>query len=319
VVLYDNPSTGSGQGLSSTAYPGNSTCNDQLADDFVVPAGQAWNINEVDVGAISPIQEEAIGNGDAPSRVNVFIYPDAGGVPGTTALFTALDLPATNQPSYHVPLTGVPSLGSGTYWISVQQNGALCGEGRQTWDWELRTPLLPGSPGEAAGRDFFSESSCTEWAPISNGNCRDANEDTDLVFTLFGDLATPAAGGSSPATCLNLSAQAANFHPRKPKRPFQLGVRTKFTVPTPSSVELDATLGFNGQSASLGHHAFGDLGVRKLRFALPSAAQGLQHGDKVTLSMHAVITPINKCAGAATQDLTVKTRVVNVQTTLLLP
>ena len=89
----------------------------------------------------------------------------------------------------------------------------------------------------------------------------------------------------------------------------------------PSGVELDASITTaDGKTESLGKHSFGDIGARKLRFALPAALKGtLQHGDKVTLTMHAVVSPSSKCTGSYTQDLSLKTRVINVQSSLLLP
>ena len=47
------------------------------ADDFVVPAGQTWNITEVDVAG-----EYSVGGGPAAS-FNVFFYADCATLPGT--------------------------------------------------------------------------------------------------------------------------------------------------------------------------------------------------------------------------------------------
>ena len=54
---------------------------DRTADDFPVPAGQTWSINEVDVGGAYV--------GTPPGTVNVFIYADASGQPGASGVSNA--------------------------------------------------------------------------------------------------------------------------------------------------------------------------------------------------------------------------------------
>ena len=56
--------------------------DDQVADDFVVPAGQTWNISQVNVAG-----QYFSGIGQADS-VNVFVYPNSGTLPGATAVCT---------------------------------------------------------------------------------------------------------------------------------------------------------------------------------------------------------------------------------------
>jgi hypothetical protein len=72
-VLYDQTS---GSGTNSLASQNFGTANDpfdcQAADDFVVPAGETWNIESVDAPG-------AYFNGVGPAvDFNVFFYSDAG-------------------------------------------------------------------------------------------------------------------------------------------------------------------------------------------------------------------------------------------------
>ena len=81
--------------------------DDELADDFAVPAGLGWNIDTVEVGG-----EYFNGPGPATS-VNVNFYANgAGNLPGTL-LQSRPNLAFTNGPSFSIPITPVVSLGQG--------------------------------------------------------------------------------------------------------------------------------------------------------------------------------------------------------------
>lgn len=132
-VLYDQTDSAATPNANS-ASPNYSPSNlfsvgnyDRTADDFMVPDGATWSINEVDVtGAY---------NANPGSVVNVYIYPDAGGQPGT-ASFTQEGITAAGGPNYQVPLTGVPNLTAGRYWITVQQDAS---GGGGYWSWGTRS------------------------------------------------------------------------------------------------------------------------------------------------------------------------------------
>ena len=75
VVLYDQSTGDSGAAISSQNFGSDlDAYDDQAADDFVVPAGHAWRIKEVDV--IGGYTE-----GAAESQ-HITIYGDHNGVPG---------------------------------------------------------------------------------------------------------------------------------------------------------------------------------------------------------------------------------------------
>ena len=122
---------------------------DRTADDFTVPPGHVWSLDGIDVsGAYS---------GSPPGTVNVYVYPDASGKPGSE-LFSQSDIAASGGPNYIVPLAGFPNLSSGTYWVTVQQQGAGLGY----WSWTTRT-VQTGGP----ARWFGPAMSCpsNSWSP----------------------------------------------------------------------------------------------------------------------------------------------------------
>src|SRR5439155_2376121 len=79
VVLYDqinNPAPTPGGVTSQDFEAAFDPFDSSAADDFVVPAGQTWNITEVDVAG-----EYTVGGGPAAS-FNVFFYSDTATLPG---------------------------------------------------------------------------------------------------------------------------------------------------------------------------------------------------------------------------------------------
>jgi hypothetical protein len=117
-----------------------------LADDFVVPANETWNVNKIVVfgyetggttGASSITQVGLeIWNG-APNAGGAMIWGNRAGNHLTTASFSNIyrcfngDFVSTNRPVYRLECTpvGIPALQAGTYWLVQQQagNAALTG------------------------------------------------------------------------------------------------------------------------------------------------------------------------------------------------
>jgi hypothetical protein len=136
-VLYDQTDSPSGFGTFSQR---DDAVDLQIADDFIVPSGQSWSLQSVDVdGAYDA------GSSGPITSANVFLYADGGGLPGGQlfALQGVSPLNGTAGPDFTVPLTGSPQLASGAYWVSVQVN--LPGAGTSIWDWQTRN-AQSGSP-----------------------------------------------------------------------------------------------------------------------------------------------------------------------------
>jgi hypothetical protein len=103
------------------------TSFDRTADDFTVPAGQEWSLNEVDVTG-------AYGGGTPGSQVNVYVARDSAGIPGPLVIDEQA-ITATGGPSYTIPLVSVPPLTPGTYWLTVQQDNVFSAY----WSWGTRS------------------------------------------------------------------------------------------------------------------------------------------------------------------------------------
>jgi len=93
VVLYDQYNNPGGAASLSATFTDFPTFSSDLADDFVVPGGETWNVQSIDADGV-------YFNGPGPAtNWNVFIYADNGGLPGTQVYST------TNQPVSQVGTT----------------------------------------------------------------------------------------------------------------------------------------------------------------------------------------------------------------------
>jgi hypothetical protein len=131
-VLYDqyNNIAPSNQAVSSNDAPP-AAGDTKGADDFVVPAGSSWSLTGVDA------------RGDdlnASAAFNVYVYADAGTLPG--GLLAARESLPNNGalPDHSVTLSPPIDLQPGTYWLTVQSDTT------NGWGWAGRT-VQTGSAG----------------------------------------------------------------------------------------------------------------------------------------------------------------------------
>jgi len=178
-VLYDQNGTDSGIGIVSQNFETSfDAYDDRAADDFTVPVGTKWTVNEIDVTG-------TYFNGSGPAvSENVTIYNDKGGKPGraidglhSSMVVTGID---NGTGSFTMTLPTPVKLKPGTYWMAVQVNMdfGLGGE----WGWENQTTVA-GTPavwrngGDGFGTGcvtFTTETTC-----IADGQ-------GDHMFTLKG-------------------------------------------------------------------------------------------------------------------------------------
>jgi hypothetical protein len=175
-VLYDQTDFPESGGSLSDDFD-NNTLDTQLADDFSVPAGQSWQISQVDAPGIRV--------GIPPPTIDVFLYANGGTLPGAQ-LFHQAGITATGGPNYSIPLAGAPSLGSGTYWISVVQDGVM--HGTTDWYWNLRTNQS-GNPAAFRNPGNGFATGCTDWGQLTA--CNGGGPPEDLLFKLSGTAALP--------------------------------------------------------------------------------------------------------------------------------
>ena len=201
-VLYnqtDNATT-SNHGSNDWIAP-NEGFTDQIADDFIVPSGQSWQISGVDV----------LGIGDPASpTIDIFIYANAGSLPGAE-LFRQ-SVVATNEPDYSVAVSGTPNLNPGTYWISVQQTGTEVGT---AWYWMERS-VQSGNPAAYRNPGGSSVATCTAWSVRST--CFPSSP-PDELFRLSGTASVyPPPTPPTPATPTGQRAAALNKCKKKHKK-----------------------------------------------------------------------------------------------------
>jgi len=162
------------------------------ADDFVVPANTAWVINSVEVTGIYDGDPAAT---HTASSVNVWFYGNSGTLPTATPIYTATAVVPSSGIStgnFVIPLNSPPTLGAGTYWLSVQANMAYIGPDTRDrqWSWRERT-VQSNNP--AAWRNpggDFNSGICLTWG-VLDGTCLDSNAHSpDLLFKLSGSTAT---------------------------------------------------------------------------------------------------------------------------------
>lgn len=154
-VLYDQTGNDLGIGVVSQNFETSFDAYDsQGADDFTVPSGVNWRVQEVDVVGVY-----FNGSGPAVSEEVVF-FKDRHGMPGKiVADYTLVGVDTAG--SFAITLPGIgQKLKPGHYWVSVVANMDFNAGGE--WAWEKQTtsegePAMWQNPGDGFG------TGCTTW------------------------------------------------------------------------------------------------------------------------------------------------------------
>jgi hypothetical protein len=188
VTLYDQYNNAAS---TSTVSQDFETANDgfdsQAADDFVVPSGQTWQVNEIDVGAV-------YFNGTGPAvSMNVFFYLNSGTLPATP-VYTATGLAYTSTTgNFVIPLPTAANLSGGgggtTYWVSVQARMDYATGGEFGWTdrtVQSNSPSAFRNPGGGfacpGGNGWIIKTVCVPTGSVDN------------EFRLLGNI----SGGATP-------------------------------------------------------------------------------------------------------------------------
>src|SRR6266542_2218515 len=182
VVLYDQYNNAGPNATLSATFTDFPTFSSDLADDFVVPGGETWNVQSIDADGV-------YFNGPGPATDwNVFIYTDSSTLPGT------LVFSATNHPVVHVGTTFTVNLpvaavlAAGTYWIEIQANMTFGTQGE--WGWTDRTVQANNG---AAFRNPGGAFGCgTAW--VRKPVCVPTTSGPDQVWRINGTI----GGGATP-------------------------------------------------------------------------------------------------------------------------
>lgn len=199
VVLYDQTNNVGTDGFPSQDFEAAfDPFDDQGADDFVVPAGETWTIDEVYVLGIY-----SAGGGPTPA-VNVYFYANSGTLPGAQ-VYSALGVAPTSDVGGDLTITlAAPAvLTAGTYWVSVQADMAFTPFGQ--WFWSTRTvqsnsPYAWQNPGGGFGIG------CLTWAPGAATCGVGGGVEPDSLFRLSGTTGAPTAVGLGNVTASNGAA-----------------------------------------------------------------------------------------------------------------
>jgi len=181
-TLYDQTGSPSGTGVPSQNFEDEfDIYDDMLADDFVVPEGTRWKLNEIYI-------QGTYFDGTGPAHsLNIAIYKNKHGLPGAlVAKYDGIEYADDDFGSFVVRLPESLKLKSGRYWMSVQANLDFSVEGE--WGWETATimldnPALFQNPGDG----FMT--GCVTWAPLNT--CLSGFDAGDLLFALRGREITP--------------------------------------------------------------------------------------------------------------------------------
>jgi hypothetical protein len=197
VVLYDQYDNASATASLSCTFDDFPTFSADLADDFVVPGGQTWNVESIDADGI-------YFNGTGPAfNWNVFIYMDNGGLPGAQ-VYSILNQPVTvSGTTFTVNLSPAAVLTAGTYWIEIQANMDFATQGE--WGWTDRTvqsnsPAAWQNPGGGfgCGITWVVKTVCI---PTAGG--------PDQVYRING---TSVGGGTPTPTPTGTPAGCTNYN-----------------------------------------------------------------------------------------------------------
>jgi thymidylate kinase len=168
--------------------------DDQLADDFVIPTGVKWTITKVGVdGSYSnPVPGSTKGPADS---VNVFIYADSGGMPGTSLFSQSNIIPSKglDTGNFELPLNPSAVLNPGIYWVSVQANENYETNGQ--WKWLDRTVQTNNGAAWKNPADGFG-TGCTTWKR-RGVTCNLDPTEPDQIFRINGTLVSNAPTVSS--------------------------------------------------------------------------------------------------------------------------
>jgi hypothetical protein len=206
--------------------------NCQLADDFLVPAGECWQVSGVKLMFIAP----------SIDSLNIAFYSDAGTVPGgqiamikhptftkvnrgTHLTQTAWEIRATLP----TPVTLCGGGGGTEYWVSAQAIGsAAC-------LWEVQSTTINGSP-VAFRNPGGGISGCTSWTPMQS--CLGATP-TDAAFRLLmAESQQPLINGPSD-TIINI--------------PSGTGAVYTYNVTATDNCAVDTTYRISGLASGASH------------------------------------------------------------------
>ena len=221
-VLWDQNSGGDNSGTPSFDDTA-STAYTETADDFVVPAGQIWTVDHIEVNGV--YDPSAVGP-NAITSINVRFYTSSGSLPSVETGAGNLALTPSNGllgPDFSVALASPVSLSGGgagaSYWFAPQVNEV---HSISKWEWENRS-TFPGTNPAAARSTVAAGCPAPTWIVRTTVGCGLDVTVPDQKFSLSGTI-TPISStipfSGSTKKCKKKkkkhhSAAAAKKHKKK--------------------------------------------------------------------------------------------------------
>ena len=289
VVLFDqtgNAATPNADVSVSNFSPSNDLGGfpDRGADDFTVPGGATWAINEIDVTG-------AFAAATTGTTVNAYLYANDAGKPGAE-LFSQLGITATGAPNFVVLLTGAPALTAGTYWVTVQY---VTGGGGSYWSWGTST-VQRGNPAQWRSTAPVIGCDADTWSVRTT--CF-TGTNPDQVFVLKGTDLTPVR---SP---VQTPVPSNAFSLGKPTRNKKAG-----TAATPVTVPGAGTLSLGGKGVAARNQVASGAGTVQFKVKATGAAKRkLNRTGKVTVTIAVTFTPNKGVPNTVTQEIKLRTKV----------
>ena len=175
-VLYDQYDDAGQYATSSQHFEsGFASFDDQLADDFTVPAGQAWSISTIDV------QGQYFDGGGPATSFNVVFYSNGANLPGAAVASRSSVAYSEAAGDFTIILDPAVTLTAGAYWVSVQANQNYSQAGQ--WGWQDRT-VQSGQGAAWRNPNNGFGTGCVDWTRKTT--CVTNTPDPDQVFRLSG-------------------------------------------------------------------------------------------------------------------------------------
>lgn len=191
-TLYDQNIGDVGYGWFSQTLSSYPQYNEYLADDFVVPAGHTWKVQEVDTTGFYAYE-----TGPAKT-VNVLFWADKKGLPNKNAIVSECDnikpKAGADTGAFQiklpkkcaVSLTGGDKKKGTRYWLTVQAN--LVGQFTTGyWAWQQNSNIAnkPGAGYYYGGGNSVADPQCLQQFETIQ-DCWAAAGPVDLAFALLG-------------------------------------------------------------------------------------------------------------------------------------
>ena len=187
-VLMDQTDLAAGDGLYSQRFQADlAAYNTRAADDFVVPAGQAWLIKRLDIPGRYAIGTEPL------RRANVIIFSDNAGRPDRRLTDQLVRTKDDGAARLSISLNEPVLLQPGRYWLSVQGRADLVNGVGVHWMWKLRSSFS-GAVGQWENPGNGWATGCVEFTPVNACWASAGVGSNDFMFRLLGSIkALPTA------------------------------------------------------------------------------------------------------------------------------